>query len=788
MKLKLDVLTLILLPVHLLISIYSALIFIPWYFLTNAKKTSTMAKRIKAKPTSNKPGSPYRSITHFDSLAVIDIPGADTLDKLFDHAVTKFGKKDCLGTRELLSEENEMQPNGKVFKKLILGNYKWMNYVEVNQRVNNFGNGLTALGLKPKSTIAIFCETRAEWMISAQTCFKYNFPLVTLYATLGKEAVIHGLNESEASYLITSVDLLEHKLKTALVDIKCVQHIIYVGKKTVDKSEYPEGFEIHSMSSVEELGARPENANFSPIRPGPSDLAIVMYTSGSTGRPKGVMMHHCNLIAGMTGQCERIPGLGPRDTYIGYLPLAHVLELTAEISCFTYGCRIGYSSPLTLSDQSSKIKKGSKGDCSVLKPTLMAAVPRKLSFGENTGPEPPDSQVLDSFISMPFYLSAINLHSYNVFEDPCRGVSNSSPLPRKLKCWRSVVCQSQSTYFLRSSLEIMDRIYKNVMSKVQEMNYFQKTLFKIGYDYKLEQIKKGYDAPLCNFLLFKKVKALLGGNVRMMLSGGAPLSPQTHRFMNVCFCCPIGQGYGLTESCGAGTVTEVTDYSTGRVGAPLICCEIKLKDWQEGGYTIHDKPNPRGEIVIGGQNISMGYFKNEEKTAEDYSVDENGQRWFCTGDIGEFHPDGCLQIIDRKKDLVKLQAGEYVSLGKVEAALKNCPLIDNICAYAKSDQSYVISFVVPNQKKLMTLAQQKGVEGSWVDICNNPTMEAEILKEIKEAANTMKLERFEIPIKVRLSPEPWTPETGLVTDAFKLKRKELKNHYLNDIERMYGGK
>ena len=62
--------------------------------------------------------------------------------------------------------------------------------------------------------------------------------------------------------------------------------------------------------------------------------------------------------------------------------------------------------------------------------------------------------------------------------------------------------------------------------------------------------------PLLSRILFKKVKALLGGNVRMMLSGGAPLSPQTQRFMNVCFCCPVGQGYGLTETCGAGTVTE----------------------------------------------------------------------------------------------------------------------------------------------------------------------------------------------------------------------------------------
>ncbi|XP_075797046.1 long-chain-fatty-acid--CoA ligase 4 isoform X1 [Pelodiscus sinensis] len=710
MKLRQEVCAIFLLPVYFLISVYSALVFIPWYFLTNVKKKKTMAKRLKAKPISDNPGSPYRAVTHLESLATIDTPGADTLDKLFDHAVAKFGKKDCLGTREILSEENEMQPNGKVFKKLILGNYRWLNYEEVNQRVNNFGRGLTAQGLKPKSTIAIFCETRAEWMIAAQTCLKYNFPLVTLYATLGEEAVTYGLNESGVSYLITSVELLDSKLKTTLSEIPFLKHIIYVDKKTINKSEYPEGLEIHSMQTVEELGAKPENLDIFPSTPVPTDLALVMYTSGSTGRPKGVMMMHKNLIAGMTGQCERIPGLGPRDTYVGYLPLAHVLELTAEISCVTYGCRIGYSSPLTLSDQSSKIKKGSKGDCTVLKPTLIAAVP-----------------------------------------------------------------------------EIMDRIYKNVMSKVQEMNYIQRTLFKIGYDYKLEQIKRGYDAPLCNILLFKKVKALLGGNVRMMLSGGAPLSPQTQRFMNICFCCPVGQGYGLTETCGAGTITEVSDYSTGRVGAPLICCEIKLRDWQEGGYTCRDKPNPRGEIIIGGPNVSMGYFKSEEKT-EDFSVDENGQRWFCTGDIGEFHPDGCLQIIDRKKDLVKLQAGEYVSLGKVEAALKNCPLIDNICAYAKSDQSYVISFVVPNQKKLTVLAEQKGVQGTWVEICNNPIMEAEILQEIKEVADKMKLERFEIPIKVRLSPEPWTPETGLVTDAFKLKRKELKNHYLNDIERMYGGK
>ncbi|XP_070692720.1 long-chain-fatty-acid--CoA ligase 4 [Pempheris klunzingeri] len=702
--------SILLLPIHLLVWLYSVLSFLPWYYITGAGQRTALSKRIKARATTGCAEGPYRSVDHFDSLAREDFPGKDTLDKLFEHAVQRFGETHCLGFRDVLSEENEVQPSGKVFKKLILGEYRWLSYNEVDIIVSEFGNGLAALGQQPKSSIAIFCETRAEWMITAQACFRHNFPLVTFYATLGEEAIAYGLNETGVTHLVTSAELLETKLKTVLPQISKLKHVIYVDQKKVSTEGYPAGLSIHSMRAVRELGQLPDNVGRAIVKPQPSDLAVVMYTSGSTGRPKGVMIVHSNLIAGMTGQCERIPGLGPDDTYIAYLPLAHVLEMTAEISCVTYGCRIGYSSAQTLSDQSTKIKKGSKGDCSVLRPSLMAAVP-----------------------------------------------------------------------------EIMDRINKNVMSKVQEMSFIQRTLFTIGYKYKLEQIRRGYDAPLCNALLFRKVKKLLGGRVRMMLSGGAPLSSATQRFMNVCFCCPVGQGYGLTETCGAGTITEVVDISTGRVGAPLICCEIRLRDWAEGGYTSKDKPNPRGEILIGGPNVTMGYYRSESND-KDFFADEQGQRWFCTGDVGEIYPDGCLQIVDRKKDLVKLQAGEYVSLGKVESALKSCPVIDNICVYANSDQNYVISFVVPNQKCLTEVAKQRGIVGTWEEICTHPDMEREVLKAIKEVAAKIKLQRFEIPVMVHLSPEPWTPETGLVTDAFKLKRKELKNHYLHHIERMYGGK
>ncbi|XP_063061074.1 long-chain-fatty-acid--CoA ligase 3a [Engraulis encrasicolus] len=654
------------------------------------------------------PEGPYRDLDAINKLAHTITPGMHTLEQVLESSVRRFPSRHCLGTRELLREEDEEQSNGKVFKKVILGQYRWRTYEETYRSATQLGAGLLLLGQRPRCNIAIFCETRAEWIISAQACFLYNFPLVTLYSTLGGPAIVHGLNEAEVTHIITSKELLDTKLKAILCEVPCVQHVVVLEDRQRSWPTYPGGVQVHSLATVQEQGAK--NLHAPRDRARPEDVCVIMYTSGSTGVPKGVMITHANLLAGITGMAHRIPNLGVDDTYIGYLPLAHVLELSAEMVCLAHGCRIGYSSPHTLADTSTKIKRGSKGDVSVLQPTLMAAVP-----------------------------------------------------------------------------EIMDRIYKNVMVRVEEMGFLQRTLFTLAYNYKLEQLALGYTTPLCDKFVFKKVRALLGGRTRVLLSGGAPLSAATQRFMNVCLCCPVGQGYGLTETCGAGTISQLWDYSTGRVGAPLVCSEIRLKDWAEGGYRSTDKPCPRGEIVIGGPNVSAGYYKHTTLN-RDFYTDGTGQRWFCTGDIGEIHPDGCLKIIDRKKDLVKLQAGEYVSLGKVEAALKNCPYVDNICVYANSDESYVIGFVVPNQKLLLALAEEKGVAGSWAELCESPVLEVAVLNIITEAGSAAQLERFEVPRKIRLSAEPWTPETGLVTDAFKLKRTQLKSHYQHDIERMYASK
>uniref|UniRef100_A0A8C5CNU0 long-chain-fatty-acid--CoA ligase n=2 Tax=Gadus morhua TaxID=8049 RepID=A0A8C5CNU0_GADMO len=717
MKLKEDLNPMLLLLFQLTVGLYGLLTRLPFYLLgwlgsgsrpPSGGPQAQRDHRDKACSVSGEPQGPYRALASTQRLASTMQPGVDTLDKMFEHSVQSFTHRDCLGTRELISEEDERQSNGKVLKKQVLGQYVWMSFQQAQKAASELGSGLAALGQQPHSNIAIFCETRAEWMVAAQACFLHSFPVVTLYSTLGVPAILHVLNETQVRHIIISSKLLETKLKAILTQVPSLQHIVVVGSRASSWPDYPQGIRINNMTAVQELGRRPENAARGKTRPRPADLAVIMYTSGSTGVPKGVLISHSNLLAGVTGIAERVSGLGEEDTYIGYLPLAHVLELNAELVCLSHGCRIGYSSPLTLADQSSMIKRGSQGDSSVLQPTLIAAVP-----------------------------------------------------------------------------EIMDRIYKSVMGKVEEMSSLQRTLFVLAYHYKLEQLSLGLATPLCDKLVFRKVRALLGGRTRAVLSGGAPLSAATHRFMNVCLCCPVVQGYGLTETCGGGTLSQLWDYSTGRVGGPLVCSEVKLKDWVEAGYRSTDKPYPRGEILIGGGNVSMGYYKKDSKDQEDFFVDDCGQRWFCTGDVGEVHHDGSLKIIDRKKDLVKLQAGEYVSLGKVEAVLKNCPLVDNICVYGNSEESYVIGFMVPNQKQLLELASKRGVRGSWEELCRHQAVEEMALEVISEAALAGELERFEVPCKLLLSPEPWTPETGLVTDTFKLKRKELRTHYLDDIARMY---
>ena len=168
-------------------------------------------------------------------------------------------------------------------------------------------------------------------------------------------------------------------------------------------------------------------------------------------------------------------------------------------------------------------------------------------------------------------------------------------------------------------------------------------------------------------LVFNKFKAALGGRVRFLLTGSAPISKDVINFLKIAFCAPIYEGYGQTETCAASCLTFSIDGESGHVGGVMPNQELKLVDVPDMNYTSKDVDEsglamPRGEICFKGHSQFSGYFRDPVKTKE--AIDENG--WVHTGDIGAILPSGALKIIDRKKNLFKLAQGEYIAPDKLE--------------------------------------------------------------------------------------------------------------------------
>jgi len=677
------------------------------------------------------PSSPYRSTL---TTELTRLPETNTNIYLeFAKAARKYCYNQTLGQREVLSIDDEKQSNGKVFKKLSLGSYKWTTYETALSRVDNLSNGLLNLGLKSDQKIVLFAETRPEWLISALACFKIKVPVVTLYSTLGIDALTFGINQTQTSYLITSGEQLP-KLQKILHKIPTVTHLIVITDKFSHKNllEFKNSLtsmtKVFTIEEVEKFGVESDKVE-AYTRPTANDLAIIMYTSGSTGNPKGVMINHGNLLTSLQALIKRlgtvkIDGYIRRDCYIAYLPLAHVLELSAEIGCLINGIKIAFSSPQTISDTSTSIKRGQKGDLRVLKPTIMAAVP-----------------------------------------------------------------------------VVLERLSKTVIEKISKTSWFTQLLFKMFYDYKLSAYRAGRSTRLLDRILFKRIsRAVVGGKLRLMLCGGAILSKEVHEFIQVCLC-PVMQAYGLTETCAGGTSQLPNQTENGVVGSVVPSCEIRLVDWPEGGYRNTDTPNPRGEIYIGGDSVAMGYWNMPEKTAEDFK-EIDGLKYFATGDIGEMGTTyGNLKIIDRKKDIVKLSGGEYISLNKVESVLKLLSFVDNCCVIAFGSKSNCMVLVSPNHAKLQELLKEEGdsevakiSEISGINekakelnrlIENNKNLIQKLEKETVAHCLKQGLQRFESPTMIKFVSEIWLPDTGLVTDSLKLKRKAIENFYQKDIEAIY---
>lgn len=329
--------------------------------------------------------------------------------------------------------------------------------------------------------------------------------------------------------------------------------------------------------------------------------------------------------------------------------------------------------------------------------------------------------------------------------------------------------------FMVAVPRVIEKIYEKILNEVREGSFAKKFLFKksvalgLSAGKKLRMHKKLSIFELAEYWLVKKVvfsklHRNLGGRLRLMVSGGAPLNKDVAEFFHA-----IGllilEGYGLTETTAAVTLNRFDDYKFGTVGKPLDGVQIQI--------------SADGEILLKGPQIFRGY----RAPMKDGDASPFVDGWLKTGDIGEFSRDGFLRVTDRKKEIIVTASGKNIAPQWVEKVLRQSPYIKDIFIYGDK-RKYLTALIVINNGRVREYLAGKGLHiDSDVDLVNNSST-YELIKNEIECRNE-KLARHETIKRFTLIDHDFSMETGELTPTMKVRRHKVYHLYRDIIERMY---
>jgi len=317
---------------------------------------------------------------------------------------------------------------------------------------------------------------------------------------------------------------------------------------------------------------------------------------------------------------------------------------------------------------------------------------------------------------------------------------------------------------------LLEKIYDKIYEKGRDLKGIKKGIFFSSL--RSAQKYEGSKSPglflkaklaFDNKLVFDKWREALGGNIKIIVSGGAALQPRLARVFNAAKI-PVCEGYGLTETSPVISVNRINDIHPGTVGKLIETSEIKIaKD---------------GEILYKGPCLMKGYYKDPERTEE--AIDENG--WFHTGDMGELNGD-ILKITGRKKELFKLSTGKYVSPQLVENIMKESSFIGQLMIVGENER-FCSALISPNFDYLLKWAEMHEITaGDYLELIKNQQVIDKFEEEIQElnfdVEEAMKIKKF------ALVCEEWGPDTGELSPTLKLKRNSIHKKYEERINWLY---
>lgn len=317
---------------------------------------------------------------------------------------------------------------------------------------------------------------------------------------------------------------------------------------------------------------------------------------------------------------------------------------------------------------------------------------------------------------------------------------------------------------------LIEKVYDKIYDKGTSAGGIKAKIFHwaLGVNKAKETLGKpsGLKEIIADKLVFSKWRDGLGGNIITLVSGSASLSARLNKmFQNAGI--PILEGYGLTETSPVISVNSFGKIKVGTVGHVLENLDVKIRE--------------DGEITVKGPSVFKGYFKNEEQTREAFTEDG----YFKTGDIGHIDDEGYLHITDRKKEMFKTSGGKYIAPQVIENQAKASKFIEQIMVVGDGEKM-ACAFIQPDFNFAKNWAERKNINigTTTAEMAESKELKERIGKEI-DYLNT-KLGNWEQIKRFELTPEAWTIDQGVLTPTLKLKRKALKERYLNLYNQMYG--
>ncbi len=320
---------------------------------------------------------------------------------------------------------------------------------------------------------------------------------------------------------------------------------------------------------------------------------------------------------------------------------------------------------------------------------------------------------------------------------------------------------------------LLEKIYDRIQATGRKQKGIRKAIFFWAVELALHYDVLGRNTlwyklrhRIADKLIYSRWREALGGNFKIIVSGGASIQPRLVRTFRAAGL-PVYEGYGLTETSPvvAVTSTDPNGIKVGTVGPPLRGVEVKIAS--------------DGEILARGPNVMLGYYKNPELTAS--VIDNDG--WFHTGDIGVFEKEGQLRITGRKKEIFKTSLGKYIAPELLENKIKESPFIDNMMVVGEN-QKFAAALVVPDFSHLKSWCKIKEIEY---------TSDAEMIVDQRVKSRLMKvIEQYnkgfgatEQIKKVEFMPAEWSTATGELTPTLKLRRAVIQEKYKKQIEKLF---